>query len=257
MVQEQQLPNSVKEVMEGMPQAFQPDKAAGANATIQFNFTGAEPGNWQVKVADGKCDVSEGTADSPTVTINSPSDVWPYPLVAKGSRSGKGPTLVPPDPSKAPPNRWGICLSGGGIRSASFCLGALQAMQRRSMLYGAERDRATYLSAVSGGSYIAGAYALLAHQLSPGPEQGVGQHVPPAPMPGVPPFSRPLPCRGGPPANGSHDSPPVTPEERYLSDHTLYLSHGPGRGPGAAWHLALGILINLLLLALSMGYACG
>ena len=29
-----------------------------------------------VKVADGKCDVSEGTADSPTVTINSPSDVW-------------------------------------------------------------------------------------------------------------------------------------------------------------------------------------
>ncbi len=75
MVQEQ-LPNSVKEIMEGMPAAFQADKAAGANATIQFNFTGAEPGNWEVKVADGKCEVSEGTAASPTVTINSPSDVW-------------------------------------------------------------------------------------------------------------------------------------------------------------------------------------
>ena len=76
MVQEQQLPNSVKEVMEGMPTAFQPDRAAGVNATIQFNFTGAEAGSWAVKVGDGKCEVSEGTADSPTVTINSPSDVW-------------------------------------------------------------------------------------------------------------------------------------------------------------------------------------
>ena len=76
MVQEQQLPNSIKEVMEGMPGAFQPDKAAGVNATIQFNFTGAETGSWVVKVGDGKCDVSQGAADSPTVTINSPSDVW-------------------------------------------------------------------------------------------------------------------------------------------------------------------------------------
>jgi len=76
MVQEQQLPNSVKEVMEGMPTAFQPDRAGGVNATIQFNFTGAETGNWTVKVADGKCEVSQGSADSATVTINSPSDVW-------------------------------------------------------------------------------------------------------------------------------------------------------------------------------------
>jgi len=76
VTQEQQLPNSVKEIMDGMPTAFQPDKAAGANATIQFNFTGAEPGNYTVKVADGKCEVTQGNADSPTVTINSPSDVW-------------------------------------------------------------------------------------------------------------------------------------------------------------------------------------
>ncbi len=72
----QELPNSIKEVMDAMPTAFQPDKAAGANATIQFNFTGAEPGNYTVKVGDGKCEVTEGNADSPTVTINSPSDVW-------------------------------------------------------------------------------------------------------------------------------------------------------------------------------------
>ena len=76
MVQEQQLPNSIKEVMQGMPTAFQPEKAAGVNATIQFNFTGAEAGNYTAKIADGKCEVTAGSADSPTVTINSPSDVW-------------------------------------------------------------------------------------------------------------------------------------------------------------------------------------
>src|SRR3989304_1488161 len=76
MVQEQQLPNSIKEAMERTPDAFQPDKAAGVTATIQYKFTGAEPGNWTVKVADGKCSVEEGETDSATVTINSPSDVW-------------------------------------------------------------------------------------------------------------------------------------------------------------------------------------
>lgn len=74
MVQEQ--PNSIREVMEGMPGAFQPDKAQGVNAVLQFNFTGDEPGNWVVKIADGKCEVSQGTTDNPTVTINAPSEVW-------------------------------------------------------------------------------------------------------------------------------------------------------------------------------------
>ena len=46
----QELPNSIKEVMDGMPGAFQADKAAGANATIQFNFTGTEPGNYTAKI---------------------------------------------------------------------------------------------------------------------------------------------------------------------------------------------------------------
>jgi hypothetical protein len=50
MVQEQQLPNSIKEAMERTPEAFQPDKAAGVTATIQYKFTGAEPGNWTVGV---------------------------------------------------------------------------------------------------------------------------------------------------------------------------------------------------------------
>ncbi len=42
-----------------------------------------------------------------------------------------------------------LCLSGGGIRSAAFCLGALQALAAKGLL-----GEFNYLSTVSGGGYI-------------------------------------------------------------------------------------------------------
>ncbi|MEA2839104.1 MAG: hypothetical protein QOF41_434 [Methylobacteriaceae bacterium] len=45
----------------------------------------------------------------------------------------------------------GLALSGGGIRSASFCLGALQALAKAGWL-----SKIDYLSTVSGGGYIGG-----------------------------------------------------------------------------------------------------
>ena len=50
-----------------------------------------------------------------------------------------------------------MCCSGGGIRSAAFNLGALQVLQRIKILQDAK-----YLSAVSGGSYIAAAFCMVA-----------------------------------------------------------------------------------------------
>ncbi|MDX6272284.1 MAG: hypothetical protein QOD28_3507 [Acidobacteriota bacterium] len=44
---------------------------------------------------------------------------------------------------------WALCLSGGGIRSATFCLGVLQGLASRQLL-----ERFDYLSTVSGGGYI-------------------------------------------------------------------------------------------------------
>jgi hypothetical protein len=43
----------------------------------------------------------------------------------------------------------GLALSGGGIRSAAFCLGALQALDQTRVLH-----RIDYMSTVSGGGYI-------------------------------------------------------------------------------------------------------
>lgn len=47
------------------------------------------------------------------------------------------------------PSLWGLGFSGGGIRSATFCLGVMQALMSRGLF-----KRFDYLSTVSGGGYI-------------------------------------------------------------------------------------------------------
>ena len=58
---------------------------------------------------------------------------------------------------------WAICCSGGGIRSAAYCLGALQRLDRSGLL-----AKVRWILGVSGGSYIASSRALVAHNLPPG-----------------------------------------------------------------------------------------
>lgn len=65
---------------------------------------------------------------------------------------------------------FGICVSGGGIRAASFGLGALQSIQERTKLVAGQAP-AGYISAVSGGSYIVGAIAMLKSDYSEAPRR--------------------------------------------------------------------------------------
>ena len=58
---------------------------------------------------------------------------------------------------------WAICCSGGGIRSAAYCLGALQSLDSGGLLKAAK-----WIVGVSGGSYIASSRARVAHDLPPG-----------------------------------------------------------------------------------------
>lgn len=48
-----------------------------------------------------------------------------------------------------PPGAWGLALSGGGIRSATFCLGLVRGLARNGLL-----KHFDYLSTVSGGGYL-------------------------------------------------------------------------------------------------------
>ena len=75
---------------------------------------------------------------------------------------GQAAAAGPPAPAA---DDWAICCSGGGIRSAAYCLGALQGLDQRGLL-----AKVKWILGVSGGGYIATSRALVAHDLPAGTE---------------------------------------------------------------------------------------
>lgn len=76
------------------------------------------------------------------------ASIWlrrPVELADEADRKGKSAERG----TAVPPELFGVALSGGGIRSASYCLGALQALDQKGLA-----GRIDYLSTVSGGGYI-------------------------------------------------------------------------------------------------------
>ena len=64
----------VSELMEKMPGAFIPEKAAGLDAVIHFKFTGDEAGEWNATIKDGKVEVARGIPHKqPTMTLTADS----------------------------------------------------------------------------------------------------------------------------------------------------------------------------------------
>ncbi len=59
---------SAKGIMEMAPSLFQPEKAKGVNAVVQYILTGEGGGEWNMTIADGTCHVTEGRAANPKVT---------------------------------------------------------------------------------------------------------------------------------------------------------------------------------------------
>jgi 3-hydroxy-3-methylglutaryl CoA synthase/NAD(P)-dependent dehydrogenase (short-subunit alcohol dehydrogenase family)/putative sterol carrier protein len=65
---------TVKRIFDRIPDAFQPDKAAGMDVVFQFDISGADGGSWHVTVKGSTCEVSEGSHVSPTTTIKMADD---------------------------------------------------------------------------------------------------------------------------------------------------------------------------------------
>ena len=49
--------------------AFQPEKAVGVDAVIQYHLTGDQGGDWIIMIKDGACRVSKGIAETPKMTL--------------------------------------------------------------------------------------------------------------------------------------------------------------------------------------------
>jgi len=107
---------------------------------------------------------------------------------------------------------WAICCSGGGIRSAAYCLGALQALDQHQLL-----ARVKWILGVSGGSYIASSRALVAHDLPAGT-------TPRAYAPG-------------------------TPEERNLRDNTRYIAPDASVILVGVLSLLLGVVVTFIMVS--------
>lgn len=119
---------------------------------------------------------------------------------------------VAPNATRNTPDRvTAVCCSGGGIRSASFNLGALQELAARGVLTDVD-----YLLAVSGGSYIAASHALVAARspAQPSPDDVY--------------------------ARGS-------PEEAHLRNNSRYLLPNAAVALRGAVRLLLGMAFNLVL----------
>jgi putative sterol carrier protein len=69
-------PKTVKQAIEGMTLSINPDEAKDLIATIQFHLTGNGDSDYFLNIAGGKCDFIVGVAPDPTLTINTPADVW-------------------------------------------------------------------------------------------------------------------------------------------------------------------------------------
>ena len=77
----------VKEIFEVMPGQLNEETAKGMNSVIQLNLTGDGGGEWNVAIAEGKCDVTTGTHESPNMTMTlSASD---YVEMIEGKLNGQ------------------------------------------------------------------------------------------------------------------------------------------------------------------------
>lgn len=70
-----------------LPNKIDPAKIAGMNATYQFIITGDNGGEWHVKLADGKAEVTPGKADSPNITLTVTDENWI--AIVTGKMSGQ------------------------------------------------------------------------------------------------------------------------------------------------------------------------
>jgi putative sterol carrier protein len=58
------------QVFEGMKSSFSPQKAGAQQATVQYELTHPEgTSNYTMRIADGRCEVERGIAESPRVSI--------------------------------------------------------------------------------------------------------------------------------------------------------------------------------------------
>ncbi|MCJ7594850.1 MAG: SCP2 sterol-binding domain-containing protein, partial [Desulfobacterales bacterium] len=77
-------PDSIETFMTIMPMGFNPEAAGETNMTLQFNFSGEVEGSCHFRIEKGKITAIMGRAENPTLTIDTPFEVWMDIMTGKG-----------------------------------------------------------------------------------------------------------------------------------------------------------------------------
>ena len=67
---------TIAELFEAMPARLDTAAAAKVNKTVQWNFTGEDPGVWAIQIKDGAARLVPGGVEKPDVTFTVNSTDW-------------------------------------------------------------------------------------------------------------------------------------------------------------------------------------
>jgi putative sterol carrier protein len=68
--QEGGIDGVLEKVFAGMSESFNPEKAAGQQAVVQYEISAPDGSHeYAMRVADGRCEIDKGRAESPRVTL--------------------------------------------------------------------------------------------------------------------------------------------------------------------------------------------
>ena len=140
-----------------------------------------------------------------------------------------------------------ICFSGGGIRSATFGLGIIQALAKHKLLTGFD-----YLSTVSGGGYLGSWLSAWIYRAAP-PDKVTGQKK--RATDGSEKSVREMDlgthrvqnALDSPPMNGDNNPNPESTQLQHLREFSNYMSPRTGLFSTDTWTLVAIYLRNLLL----------
>jgi putative sterol carrier protein len=61
--------DKARKLLEDLSESADAEKLRGLDATILFDVSGEEGGQWTVRINDGQVSLEEGQAESPTITV--------------------------------------------------------------------------------------------------------------------------------------------------------------------------------------------
>ena len=70
------MANMCEASLNEMYKLFKPEVAGNLSATYLFDISGPNGGRWTLIIQNGKCELKEGQANSPSVTISISDEDW-------------------------------------------------------------------------------------------------------------------------------------------------------------------------------------